>query len=726
MTAAATNWDELNAQHLAAGVKWVLLRLERLAAATIGPTSPIRGGFWSRLFGASAATPGRPTRFDPTIPSAGERQLLDQLGDIERQSGESRPPAMTFLEKRLELGSFERNVLLLCVAAELNTGTGPLCARACLDPSRPYPTFSLALRLFADPDWGGLTPDRPLRRWHLIELQQPAGTPLVQAALRIDERVLHFLKGWQRMDERLAPMICIVDAQQQQIGPLCESQAMVAAQIEAEWQTAAASQARSPLIQLLGPDPDSKLLVALVAASRVRYHLCRLPLEQLPASLGDLDLLASLWQRESRLYGLMLYLDADDEGGFGSDALGASRALAINRLLGQLDGGVFLGSRDQGPRLTHTRAVLNVEKPTEWEQRQLWCDVLGDGHRPLANRLAAQFRLNQQTIRAIARRLALLQPTAPDEWLYAAWKECRQFTRPRLDGLAQRIDSKATWGDLVLARSQLDQLRELSAQVRNRWQVYDEWGFALKLNRGLGISALFSGESGTGKTMAAEVIANELDLDLYRVDLSAVVSKYIGETEKNLRRVFDAFEDCGAVLFFDECDALFGKRTEVKDSHDRYANIEVSYLLQRLESYRGLAILATNNKGGLDSAFLRRLRLIVPFGMPDSTMRESIWKKLLPEPGHGSLPTENLDYSWLAKFELSGGSIQTAALNAAFLAAQRGHVAVMLQDAGDAIKAELSKLNKPVRAEDMVLPSAIGSADRVTETRPENVLASTY
>src|SRR6266581_7594059 len=181
------------------------------------------------------------------------------------------------------------------------------------------------------------------------------------------------------------------------------------------------------------------------------------------------------------------------------------------------------------------------------------------------------------------------------------------------------------------------------------------------MNRGLGINALFAGESGTGKTMAAEVIANSLHLNL-----SAVVSKYIGETEKNLRRLFDAAEDGGAILFFDEADALFGKRSEVKDSHDRYANIEINYLLQRMESYRGLAILATNMKSVLDTAFMRRLRFIVNFPFPGLTERKRMWQQVFP----ANTPTDGLDYDRLARFNLTGGSISNIALNAAFLAAQ--------------------------------------------------------
>ena len=207
---------------------------------------------------------------------------------------------------------------------------------------------------------------------------------------------------------------------------------------------------------------------------------------------------------------------------------------------------------------------------------------------------------------------------------------CRERARVPLDGLAERIDPVASWDDLVLPDGHQRLLHEIVLHVRHRTQVYERWGFAERTSRGLGVTALFAGESGTGKTLAAEVLARELELDLYRIDLAATVSKYIGETEKNLRRVFDAAEASGAVLLFDEADALFGKRGEVKDGHDRYANLEVAYLLQRMESYRGLAILTTNLRSNVDRAFLRRLRFVVQFPFPDAQHRAEIWRRTLP------------------------------------------------------------------------------------------------
>jgi SpoVK/Ycf46/Vps4 family AAA+-type ATPase len=261
--------------------------------------------------------------------------------------------------------------------------------------------------------------------------------------------------------------------------------------------------------------------------------------------------------------------------------------------------------------------------------------------------------------------------------------------RQRLEGQARLVAPVATWDDLVLPAPQRALLRQIEAHVRHRRRVHEDWGFAARTSRGLGITALFSGPSGTGKTLAAEVLARALDLDLYHVDLSAVVSKYIGETEKNLRRVFDAAEAGGAVLLFDEADALFGKRSEVKDSHDRYANLEVSYLLQRMEAYRGLAILTTNLKSALDDAFERRIRFRVAFPFPDAAQRAALWHRVFPP----EMPTEGLDPERLARLNATGGTIRNVALHAAFLAAEAGEP-VRMAHVRDAVRSVYAQLEK--------------------------------
>jgi SpoVK/Ycf46/Vps4 family AAA+-type ATPase len=334
-----------------------------------------------------------------------------------------------------------------------------------------------------------------------------------------------------------------------------------------------------------------------------------------------------------------------------------------------------------------------VEKPGAGEQQALWHHVLG----PAADRLngqvesiVMQFHLGVHGMHAASAEVFSKSSQEPAEVLGSLlWDACRAQARSRLDDLAQRLEPVGTWDDLVLPEPQRQTLREIAVHVRQRAKVYERWGFAARGASGLGISALFAGASGTGKTMAAEVLANELRLDLYRIDLSQVVSKYIGETEKNLRRVFDAAEEGGAILLFDEADALFGKRSEVRDSHDRYANIEVSYLLQRMEAYRGLAVLTTNMKSALDQAFLRRIRFITHFPFPDAAQRAEIWQRIFPS----HTPTEGLDVRLLARLNVAGGNIRNIALNAAFLAADAGEP-VRMTHLLRAARGEYAKLEK--------------------------------
>jgi len=271
------------------------------------------------------------------------------------------------------------------------------------------------------------------------------------------------------------------------------------------------------------------------------------------------------------------------------------------------------------------------------------------------------------------------------------WAACREQASRRLDALAQRVVSRYGWDDIVVPEDVGRQLREIADQVASRPIVYDTWDFGSRLVRGRGISALFAGGSGTGKTMAAEILANHLELDLYRIDLASVVSKYVGQTEKNLREVFDAAEESGAILFFDEADALFGKRTEVRDSHDRFANIELDYLLQRMEVYHGLAILATNRKSALDRAFLRRLRFLVDFPFPDYASRRRIWSGVFP----AHAPCVALDFDGLARMEITGGNIRNIAVNAAFLAAA-SETGITMQHIAHAARREYAKIDKLV------------------------------
>jgi len=264
----------------------------------------------------------------------------------------------------------------------------------------------------------------------------------------------------------------------------------------------------------------------------------------------------------------------------------------------------------------------------------------------------------------------------------------RRLAGGHLDGLSVRIRPRRTMTDLVLPNDQTSQLRELIGRYRRRSTVYTDWGYSPLPS--IGVVALFSGPSGTGKTLAAEIVAGELGLDMYKVDLSSVVSKYIGETEKNLERIFGAAAAGDLVLFFDEADSLFGKRSEVSDAHDRYANIEVAYLLQRLESYDGLVVMATNLQRNIDDAFLRRISVAIDFEAPDEPQRRQIWLQAFP----AGAPVADLDYDFLARqFRITGGIIRNAALGAGFLAAEQDGP-VTMERVALALKREFQKLGR--------------------------------
>ncbi len=605
------------------------------------------------------------------------------------------PPALIMLSQQLGLSRFEGQVLLLCAAMEFDTRTAALCALAQDNPHRPYPTFALALSLFDEPTWDLLSPERPLRYWRLIEIIQPDAQPLTTSPLRADERIVNHLKGLNYLDDRLAPLMTPLLAPlkgaagvQAELPP---SQQVLVETIHHYLQATRTSQ-RLPLIQLLGPDTATKQLVARHVAAALGLTPYRLPAELLPAHAAELETLARLWRRESLLMPLALYLDAHELDG---EASTSGPASPLDRFLARSGGLILLDVRDVRPSPGQTTFTLDVAKPTPAEQQAAWAEALGAASPESPALLAGQFNLGLPAIREIARS-ALAEPSkdggAARDLL---WDACLARTRPGLDTLAQRLIPKAAWDDIVLPDNETKLLRQIAHQVRQRGAVYEDWGFRQKMNRGFGITTLFAGESGTGKTMAAEILANDLRLNLYRIDLSGVVSKYIGETEKNLRRLFDAAEDGGALLFFDEADALFGKRSQVSDSHDRYANIEINYLLQRMEAYEGLAILTTNRRSDLDEAFTRRLRFIVNFPIPEPADRRRIWQMIFPP----ETPRADLDFDRLVRFNLTGGNIHNAALNAAFLAAQAG-TPVTMPLLLTAVRTEFLKIDRLIKESD--------------------------
>ncbi len=600
-----------------------------------------------------------------------QRQILDRLAwlkgvlqshidSADAVAGASGSPMdrLGIVSQTFHLSSFEEGILLLCASVELDSSFVGLCAAAQNDPSRTYPTFSLALAVLPSAHWSALSPESPLRRWRMIEVGP--GASLTRSPLRIDERILHYIAGLDHIDERLAPSVSLVPP----VRPLVETQSRISEKIADLWSNGGEI---LPVL-LWGGDGKDRMAVATDACIMQGAPLYSIHSSAIPERINEQDEFHRLWTREYALSGRILLIDIVDD----------QRADAAIRFAEKAGYPLMISSPRRIP--AGDCISLQVRRPTYSEQVALWKDLLR-GDEATAGGLASRFDLGSGAI----------QKACAEAGGGSLFEACRAQGRPELESLSQRIEPSASWDDLVLPPQPKEILSLIAIQMRQRSLVYHGWGFASKGSRGLGISALFSGASGTGKTMAAEVLAGELGLDLFRIDLSAVVSKYIGETEKNLNRVFDAAEGGGAILLFDEADALFGRRSEVKDSHDRYANIEISFLLQRMEAYRGLAILTTNMKAALDPAFLRRIRFIVQFPFPDASQRERIWRSIYPK----ETPIGEIDYATLARLNLSGGHIRNIALNAAFLAAEEG-VPVEMDQIMRSARMEYAKLERPL------------------------------
>jgi hypothetical protein len=660
------SWAEANQRHLMSAIASVRTVLEEKMTA-------VQSSDESSAHESALARPVSAPGIESASPN-GDTETLDP------------PAALDLLCASFGLSPFERDVLLLCAGMELDSTFGALCAAAHGDASRAYPTWGLALAALREPHWSALTPVAPLRRWRLIEIG-PGGN-LTTSPLRIDERTLHFLAGVSYIDERLAGMV-------QPLEPpydLVPSHRQFAARISAAWSGPVAASGL-PLMQLLGAENTETDAVAAAACAMLGLKLQKVSANLLPIAAAELEAFVRLWEREAVLTTSALLVDCDD-----FDFADRAHDQAVTRFIESVRGAVMLSSPTRWNSGSRPCIQFELQPLNPTEQRQIWEDELGRDAAALNGQLdvlVSQFSLPASAIRSacsISATIRARDNSSTDAGLPGRlWDACRAHARPRLDDLAQRIEPKATWEDLVLPELQIQLLRQIATHVRRRARVYGHWGFSDKCGRGLGISTLFAGPSGTGKTMAAEVIANELRLDLYRIDLSQVVNKYIGETEKNLRRIFDCAELGGVILLFDEADALFGKRSEVKDSHDRYSNIEVSYLLQRMEAYRGLAILTSNLKNAMDTAFQRRIRFVVHFPFPDVADRERIWQRIFPP----ATPVEGLDNHRLARLNVAGGSIRNIALNAAFLAADANE-AVGMKHLRCAAQTEYTKIEKPL------------------------------
>ncbi|WP_380874676.1 ATPase [Sphingomonas sp. DBB INV C78] len=527
--------------------------------------------------------------------------------------------------------------------------------------------------------WAALCPQGALRRWHILELE--GAGPIGERRLRIDERMLHHMLGVDYLDPRLEGLI---DTPPDPPEPSADERSL-AADLARLWRLDVVS--GWPVLQLGGAGSEGKFAVAALLAEPYGQRLFRIARADIPHAAYERLTLARLCDRELALSNGLLVVTGDSKG----DEDERAAAQFVDMLLGP----TIVVAADPLPLERRRRLRADMPGGSAEQRRMMWTRALGTTAQMVGeaaiDQIAGQFSLDSAGIRMaadLAQDPARHRPDLPVDRL---WDAARAQARQRIDDLAERIDSKVGWDDLVLPPDRLAQLRDIAVHVRRAHQVHESWGWSQRGARGLGVTALFAGPSGTGKTMAAEIIAAELRLDLYRIDLSQVVSKYIGETEKNLRRIFEAAETGGAILLFDEADALFGKRSEVKDSHDRYANVEISYLLQRMEAYRGLAILTTNLKSSLDNAFMRRLRFVVDFPFPDATLRSGIWQRIFP----ADTPVADLDMARLARLQVAGGAIRTIAINAAFLAAEDGR-AVDQQHVLAAARREYAKLEKPI------------------------------
>ena len=623
----------------------------------------------------------------------------------------------TRLAAEFGLDPFDLDLAIVALAPELDLRYERVFAYLQDDVTRRRASVDLALNLLCQSASDKiarrchLLAEAPLRRHGLLHLTVDSGQaapPLLAHALKLDEQVVRFLLGLSGLDPRLGGF-CSLTADEAGFDEL-----LVEADVKrALMAIAAASGTAAPQrLYLQGPAGSGKRSLAAAVARQVGRPLLTLDVAMLPAGLADFSLLFDLALREARFHEAVVYVDQFDALA-GDDRL-ALRYYASTRI-GASNGLTFVGGTQAWSVHGRTGAdllSLAVAPPAFATRRTLWAAAMAREamvlDEPEATRLANRFLFTPRQIartvasarnRQVLRTLSIETPPdgadAPGEPASALIDDliasAREQSTHRLGALATRVKAVAGWDDIVLPQDQKAQLIEICNQAEQRYRVYGEWGFDRKTSTGRGLNVMFSGPPGTGKTMAAEVIANRLRLDLYKIDLSQVVSKYIGETEKNVSRVFAEARTSNAILFFDEADALFGRRSEVRDAHDRYANVEIAFLLQQMDDYEGISVLATNLKQNIDEAFLRRLAFTLEFPFPDEGSRRSIWTKAWP----AAVPLDpSVDHAFLARtFRFSGGSIRNVVVAASFLGAGRGTV-----DMADVLRAARRESEKMGRS----------------------------
>ena len=634
---------------------------------------------------------------------------------VENAKSQGQTPRMIHLQSIFGLDRFALDAFLVCLAPSLDLRYERVYGYLQNDVTRKQPCVNLVLDLLSKPGPQRLLrlpyfgDDAPLARYRLLERvsESSAGKlPLLNQTMVPDETVVAWLLGRYRPHDELGPHARLLWPE------VNERDELLAVDVDETLARAAppTAEGEQPVIAFYGPDRVSQEAAARLCVARMGRPLLAVNLAGVIGADLPPALALGLALRDARLTGAVPYLFGWDAC-LDKDRIDTLAPNVLPTLCAHPDLVFVAGEKAWQPTGIERRRPLlwlKFEVPAFAQRSALWAHFLGETVflEEDLDVLAGQFALTSGQIGdsvASARDVAAQEnrPMQSSDLLAAA----RLHSNPRLAMLARKIVPRYDWADIILPDDQLTMLHEIVDTVRGRPLVLEEWGVGKKLASSNGVTVLFSGPPGTGKTMGAEVLASELGLDLYKIDLSTVVSKYIGETEKNLEKIFDEAQSSNAILFFDEADAIFGKRSEVKDAHDRYANVEISYLLQRMEIYDGVAILATNLRANLDEAFTRRLQFAVDFPFPEPQYRLRIWKTLFPE----DVPrAREVNFGLLARrFKLAGGNIRNIIVGAAYLAAADGRE-VTMRHLFHGTRRELQKMGRLVHDADMVVGKEFG------------------
>lgn len=618
------------------------------------------------------------------------RATIEGLKALSMENG--RLLSLHLLAQRFNLNPWDVDLLLVCLAPEMDLSYERIYAYIQDDLTRKKPTVDLALNVVAGTFSEKmmlrrrLEPGCPLIDFKLIHVHQETGgqeTGLIGRTLKVDDRIVSFLLEEDVDDAVLAGagLVRLVQPGKTLNDLILDGETL--SRIERIVHVIK-SRNQSIVFYVYGPYGTGKKSVGEAVCQELNSYVLYVDVKRILEDHGlDFKDIMSRIVRETVLRNACVFFENADllfeEGK-------AGRLNDFITVINQWNGLFFMGGKqawEPADVFEHKRFFsLKFDLPSMGDRCKIWQRLLDDGDRDASldvDALSSAFAFSGGRIRDAlnsARNLALKRPVGPatisSTDLYEA---CRLQSNQKLSALSRKLQPIYSWDDIVLPRDRFDQLKEITHHVRYRSLVYGTWGFGKKLSYGKGLHVLFAGPSGTGKTMAAEIMAQDLGLDIYKIDLARIVSKYIGETEKNLSHIFDEAETSHAILFFDEADAIFGKRSEIHDSHDRYANIETSYLLQKMEEYEGMTILSTNFRRNMDEAFVRRIQFAVEFPFPDAVHRKRIWEKIWPT----DMPMEEgIDFNLLARrFEMTGGNIRNISLHAAFIAAADGHKVTM-------------------------------------------------